>query len=461
MSKVHTEGDRRRPAPRRSSPLDGSRTVLHLCWLLLLVEIWSCNDAFHRRALSACMSSGSNSGTDHHDRHDHSRQVLGNRPCIPVCCSREPRSEYLFSPNRKGLSSSHCLLLDTISPVCEADKKPSHRQCTTPFLIAGDNPASLNGFLDLSDRIESPIGTSSDQGIYLRETCIAFKGHKALLKALVVDVTSAVVAGIGVAPIVTVIDLAVTEVAFGHKPFLDSVRAAMPKLICRPHRILLTRPFCYMFLLYAGTYTAANLIDTVSTDVEGRRSGAMTSSLTKLSTVSAVNLRTFDPSRCVDHRCIVQSATRPSGKPAGVLGQCREPPNHNATRSPSSKPAHSYPPAPAGNGSVQPAGIAVPQTEDRSHPTGLYVDNVGKNVASPARTRAGQHHQYQHKDHFGKTSIMIPISGSARHKVSKPFVVATTVQRPVARSLGAPALDTVVGASVDRPGIGKYRTACI
>nr|POF01406.1 putative membrane protein [Quercus suber] len=114
--------------------------------------------------------------------------------------------------------------------------------------------------------------------------------QKALLKALVVDVTSAVVAGIGVAPIVTVIDLAVTEVAFGHKPFLDSVRAAMPKLICRPHRILLTRPFCYMFLLYAGTYTAANLIDTVSTDVEGRRSGAMTSSLTKLSTVSAVNV---------------------------------------------------------------------------------------------------------------------------------------------------------------------------
>lgn len=83
---------------------------------------------------------------------------------------------------------------------------------------------------------------------------------------------------------------AVTEVAFGKTSLLRSARAAIPKLVCGPDRILLSRPFGSMFLLYAGTYITANTVDTVSSSADEVRAGASTSSLTKLGLVSTVNV---------------------------------------------------------------------------------------------------------------------------------------------------------------------------
>jgi hypothetical protein len=82
-------------------------------------------------------------------------------------------------------------------------------------------------------------------------------------KSLAVDVVSALCAGIGCSPFVTIIDRAIFENASGTKTLLDSVKGGFREVFTKPH-IFLRRPEVLMIMgVYVLTYTAANTIDTM------------------------------------------------------------------------------------------------------------------------------------------------------------------------------------------------------
>lgn len=70
----------------------------------------------------------------------------------------------------------------------------------------------------------------------------------------------------------------------------ESIKASVNQLLFRPHRFLTSKPFLLIFLLYGGTYTSANAIDTFKSTTKNRPASATTSGVAKFSATSATNL---------------------------------------------------------------------------------------------------------------------------------------------------------------------------
>ncbi|PSK42186.1 hypothetical protein B9Z65_4100 [Elsinoe australis] len=109
-------------------------------------------------------------------------------------------------------------------------------------------------------------------------------------RRLVVDGTSALVAGMTVAPAVSIIDRAVTESVSGRATLLGSVQSSLYTMVLRPHRFFIARPFAIMLFLYSSTYLSANTVDTASSIMNNKPADTVTSGLPKFLAVSAVNL---------------------------------------------------------------------------------------------------------------------------------------------------------------------------
>lgn len=127
---------------------------------------------------------------------------------------------------------------------------------------------------------------------------------------LMIDVGSAAMATVLVAPIVTVIDRyvcgedtnyteeshaeqfdrAVAERVSSRMSFLASLRNSLTRLILRPHTFLFARPTRIMMLLYGSTYLTANTIDTMSSTAQDQPASTTTTGFLKFGAVSLVNL---------------------------------------------------------------------------------------------------------------------------------------------------------------------------
>jgi len=70
------------------------------------------------------------------------------------------------------------------------------------------------------------------------------------------------------------------------------MRRSLTTLALRPHKFLASRPFALIFLLYTGTYSSANLLDTASSTLHPTTltPSSVTSGTAKFATTSATNL---------------------------------------------------------------------------------------------------------------------------------------------------------------------------
>ena len=71
---------------------------------------------------------------------------------------------------------------------------------------------------------------------------------------------------------------------------MTSVRASLTSLLFRPHRFFTGKPFALIFMLYSGTYLAANSLDTFKSTTKDRPASSTTSGPTKFAATSAANL---------------------------------------------------------------------------------------------------------------------------------------------------------------------------
>ena len=86
-----------------------------------------------------------------------------------------------------------------------------------------------------------------------------------LSAAAVVDVGAAMGASMAVSPFILAIDKAIVESASGRTSLLRGIVSGVASMLRRPHHALLANPAYWMMVgVYGATYTAANLIDTLS-----------------------------------------------------------------------------------------------------------------------------------------------------------------------------------------------------
>ncbi|KAK0702050.1 hypothetical protein B0T26DRAFT_660232 [Lasiosphaeria miniovina] len=104
------------------------------------------------------------------------------------------------------------------------------------------------------------------------------------------DLLSAAAAATMVAPIISIIDRSIMENASGRRSLGQSLRSSLRTLILQPHRLVLSRPFALIFLLYGGTYATANWLDTATSTVQNRAAAHVTSGTAKFAASSAANI---------------------------------------------------------------------------------------------------------------------------------------------------------------------------
>ena len=69
-----------------------------------------------------------------------------------------------------------------------------------------------------------------------------------------------------------------------------SLKASFSTLLLRPHVFLTSKPFALIFMLYSGTYLAANALDTFKSTTNNRAASSTSSGPTKFAATSAANL---------------------------------------------------------------------------------------------------------------------------------------------------------------------------
>ncbi len=80
------------------------------------------------------------------------------------------------------------------------------------------------------------------------------------------------------------------ENASGRRTHGRIPQVVLQDLLLRPHQILLGKPFALIFMLYGGTYLAANAVDTITSTVQNRPATHVTSGTTKFAASSAANI---------------------------------------------------------------------------------------------------------------------------------------------------------------------------
>lgn len=80
------------------------------------------------------------------------------------------------------------------------------------------------------------------------------------------------------------------ENASGRRPLAASLRASLATLALRPHRLLASKPFALIFLLYGGTYLTANALDTAKAARDNAPATAVSAGTAKFAASSAANI---------------------------------------------------------------------------------------------------------------------------------------------------------------------------
>ena len=71
---------------------------------------------------------------------------------------------------------------------------------------------------------------------------------------------------------------------------MESIRATLTSLLLKPHHFVVSRPFRLIFMVYGGTYLAANTLDTTKSTIHNRSASATTSGFSKFAATSTANL---------------------------------------------------------------------------------------------------------------------------------------------------------------------------
>jgi len=80
------------------------------------------------------------------------------------------------------------------------------------------------------------------------------------------------------------------ENASGRNTLVDSLKTSLRTLFLRPHRIVFSKPFALIFMLYGGTYLTANALDTATSTVRNQPATHVTSGTAKFAASSAANV---------------------------------------------------------------------------------------------------------------------------------------------------------------------------
>jgi len=82
----------------------------------------------------------------------------------------------------------------------------------------------------------------------------------------------------------------IIENASGKRALIPSMRASLSTLVLRPHRFLTSKPFLLILMLYGGTYTTANVLDTTTSTIRDKPASTTTSGAAKFAATSTANL---------------------------------------------------------------------------------------------------------------------------------------------------------------------------
>ncbi|CAN9431995.1 unnamed protein product [Alternaria alternata] len=106
-----------------------------------------------------------------------------------------------------------------------------------------------------------------------------------LAAVLAGDVAAATLSATAISPILTVIDRSVVEnAAPANQPLLSTLRTNILNSVRRPRLLFATKPFLYMWTLYAATYTTANAVESIGTALTAGADRILISSITFIST---------------------------------------------------------------------------------------------------------------------------------------------------------------------------------
>ena len=104
------------------------------------------------------------------------------------------------------------------------------------------------------------------------------------------DVTCAATAGGLVAPLIMTVDKCIIENASGKRTMTESIKSSLSQLAFRPHRFFTSNSFLIIFLVYGGTYTCANVLDTWKSTSKNRIASSTTSGWSKFAATSTANM---------------------------------------------------------------------------------------------------------------------------------------------------------------------------
>ncbi|CAN9128820.1 unnamed protein product [Alternaria alternata] len=106
-----------------------------------------------------------------------------------------------------------------------------------------------------------------------------------LAAVLAGDVAAATISATVISPILTVIDRSVVEnAAPANQHLLSTLRTNILNSVRRPRLLFATKPFLYMWTLYAATYTTANTVESIGTAITAGADRILISSITFIST---------------------------------------------------------------------------------------------------------------------------------------------------------------------------------
>lgn len=106
------------------------------------------------------------------------------------------------------------------------------------------------------------MAAAADQASPLQLSADAMVDAATVVKRAAGDLAAATVAGAMVAPFVAAVDKAIAQAAAGQATAWQSVGASMRELVSNPISYLRQPAFRFIWVLYGGTYTAANLFTT-------------------------------------------------------------------------------------------------------------------------------------------------------------------------------------------------------
>ncbi|PMD19150.1 hypothetical protein NA56DRAFT_647576 [Hyaloscypha hepaticicola] len=104
------------------------------------------------------------------------------------------------------------------------------------------------------------------------------------------DFVSGACAATLVAPLITVIDKAIMQNASGQATLKNSLKTSLKTFLLRPHKLIFSKPFGLICMLYGGTYLTANTLDTLTSTIQNKPATLVTSGTSKFAASSTANI---------------------------------------------------------------------------------------------------------------------------------------------------------------------------